>query len=132
MLSQIKTKHLKERERERATLAQTSPSIPSPYISLQIINFTHTHDIFINCAIETEQDRHNLLKIPIKANGWKVAPLKVITSVVRGDYTTTKHLKTNNQNIQRKYTPNSHKISHPPSLKKTKIGLQQNHVLPPG
>ena len=57
---------------------QTCPLLLDPNLTVQVIQFTFTHDRFTYQAIQTKRDNYNPLVTTIKAQGWKVNPLIII------------------------------------------------------
>lgn len=68
----------------RATLEQSGPLLPNPELHIQTIEFKYTHDKNINQAINTKTNKYNPLIIAIKAKGWNINLLEVITTGVGG------------------------------------------------
>ena len=62
----------------RCTTRPIKPNMPSPNLTIQMIEFTFTHDRYMDQAIKTKQDKYNPLVTAIKANGWLVSPLIAI------------------------------------------------------
>ena len=63
---------------------QNGPLIPTPDLTIQIVDFTFMHDRFLDQAIQTKEDKYNPLVDTIRAQGWNITPLIVITAGVRG------------------------------------------------
>lgn len=61
-----------------ASRDQTCPLLLDPNLTVQVIQFTFTHDRFTYQAIKTKRDNCNPLITAIKAQGWKVNPLIII------------------------------------------------------
>ena len=52
-----------------ATYEQNGPPIPTPDLTIQILEFTFTHDGFLDQAIQTKEDNYNPLVDAISAHG---------------------------------------------------------------
>jgi hypothetical protein len=63
---------------------QNGPVIHALVLTIQIIEFTFTHDRFFDQAIQTKEDKYNPLINAIRAQSWNIRPLIVITTWVRG------------------------------------------------
>jgi hypothetical protein len=59
---------------------QNGSLIPTLDLTIQIIEFTFTHDRFLDQAIQTKEDKYNPLVNAIRAQGWNIRPLIVITT----------------------------------------------------
>jgi hypothetical protein len=96
---------------------QNGRLLPTLDITIQIIEFTFTHDRFLDQAIQTKEDKYNLLVDTIRTQGWNIKPLIVITAWVREAIHTRsiKVLENPTSLIKKtmnKHPPNSHQISH--------------------
>ena len=60
------------------------PLIPIPDLTIQIIEFTFTHNKFLDQAIQTKEDKYNPSINTLRAQGWNIRPLIVITVGVKG------------------------------------------------
>ena len=59
---------------------QNGPLIPTLDLTIQIIEFTFVHDKFLDQAIQAKEDKYNPLVNAIRAHGWNIRPLIVITA----------------------------------------------------
>ena len=62
-----------------ATQEQDGPFLHALNLAIQIIEYTFTHDKFIDQAIRTKQNKYNPLISAIEEQGWIVNPLIIIT-----------------------------------------------------
>lgn len=93
--------------------------MPTLDLSIQIVEFTFTHDRYTTQAIQAKTDKNPLID-KIRAQGWIVNPLKVITTSVRGAIHTnyleelhSRHIPmTYIKKINEKYTHASHLVHH--------------------
>ena len=100
---------------------QNGSLISTPNLTVQIIEFTFTHDRFFDQAIQTKEDKYNMLVDTIRAQGCNIRPLIVITAWVRGAIHTRSiellenlHILTSpiGKKHNETHPPNSHQISH--------------------
>ena len=59
-------------------------STTTPVLTIQIIEFTFTHDRFLDQAIQIKEDKYNPLVGAIRAHGWNSRLRTVITVGLRG------------------------------------------------
>jgi hypothetical protein len=78
------TIHLYTYKRPSPLLQTTRPNSSISYHTIFNIEFTFTHDQYLEHAIQTKIDKYNPLIEAIKAQGWQVAPYIVITVGERG------------------------------------------------
>jgi hypothetical protein len=67
-----------------APCKQLGPHIPTPHLTIQIIEFTYTYIRYTTPIIETKRDKYNPLIEAIKTQGWQVNFLMLITTRVHG------------------------------------------------
>ena len=58
--------------------------MPTPNLTIQIIEFILPHDTFLDQSMQTKEDKYNPLVDTIRAQGWNIIRLRVITARVRG------------------------------------------------
>ena len=96
--------------------------------------FTFTHDRFLDQAIQTKEDKSNPLVNAIRAQGWNIRPLIIITIGVRGGTHTRSIESLENLHIptsiiikkNEKHPPNSHQIT----IRKNST-INKNHYTSP-
>ena len=73
--------------RQGVAYEQNGPLIYIHDLTIQIVEFTFTHDRFLDQAIQTKEDKCDPLVDAIRAQGRNIRPLIVITAGLRGAIT---------------------------------------------
>ena len=59
-----------------AAFEQNGPLIPTPDLTIQIIEFTFTHERFLDQSIQTKEIKYNQLGDAIRAQGWNISHME--------------------------------------------------------
>ena len=122
------------------TPSQTqAPITPSPKVTVQLIEFTYCHDIFIDQALTHKHNKYDPLINTIQNRGWQTTPFITITAGVRGAIHEHSSNKLANMKIPKSIIKTLMKNIHLNAIKyltylvlnKRKLENKHIHVLPP-
>ena len=113
-----------------------TPILPSPNYTIQFIESTYYHDIFLEQARSHKHAKHDPLITTLHNNGWETNPLITITAGVRGAIHENSIEQLINLKIPKTYTKTLMKNIHRNAIKyliylvlnKRKLDNKQNHA----